>query len=65
MNRTRSKDRSSAFLATDGPVDEDDLESFCKEHTGLADYKRPRRYELMDELERTTTGKKQRYKYRD
>ncbi|MCY4729944.1 acyl--CoA ligase [Natronomonas gomsonensis] len=53
-----------AYVATDGTVDKGELETFCKEHTGLADYKRPRVYELVDELARTATGKKQRYKYR-
>ena len=54
-----------AYVATDDSVDEDGLETFCKDHTGLADYKRPRVYELVTELERTATGKKQRYKYRN
>ena len=54
----------TAYVVADG-LDADDLEEYCKTHEGLADYKRPRKYEFVDEIERTATGKKQRYKYRD
>ncbi len=53
-----------AYVVTE-TLDEDDLEQYCKDHEELADYKRPRRYEFVDEIDRTATGKKQRYKYRD
>ncbi len=44
-------------VVTDGSVDEDDLDEFCYENDGLADFKRPRRYVLREEpLPRTDTG---------
>lgn len=43
----------------------DTLEAYCKDHESLADYKRPRQYNFVDSLERTATGKKQRYQYRE
>lgn len=54
----------TAYVVSDD-LDADDLDEYCKNHEGLADYKRPRKYEFVDEIERTATGKKQRYKYRD
>lgn len=56
-------ERVKAFVVAEG-VTGDDLEAYCKNHDGLADYKRPREYEFVDSIERTATGKKQRYKYR-
>lgn len=48
-----------------GPdVTVNELELFCKDHEALADYKRPREYEFVEGIERTATGKKQRFKYR-
>lgn len=47
-----------------GDASHDELEAFCKEHESLADYKRPREYETVSAIERTATGKKQRFKYR-
>ena len=41
------------------------LDRHCREAEGLADFKRPREYEFVDDLERTATGKKQRYRYRE
>jgi long-chain acyl-CoA synthetase len=54
----------TAYVVADG-IDAEDLDEYCKSHESLADYKRPRTYEFVDEVERTATGKKQRYKYRD
>jgi long-chain acyl-CoA synthetase len=49
---------------SDGP-DEAALDAYCKRHDGLADYKRPREYEFVDELPRGETGKKQRADVRE
>ena len=38
------------------------LTAYCRER--LAGYKRPRRYEIVDDLPKTTTGKIQRFKLR-
>ncbi|MFO7927567.1 MAG: AMP-binding enzyme [Halobacteriota archaeon] len=53
-----------AFVVADDGVTEDDLIEYCNGSGDLASYKRPRRWEFTDELERTATGKKQRFKYR-
>ncbi|CAN5519546.1 fatty acid--CoA ligase [soil metagenome] len=37
------------------------LDAFCKESVSLADYKRPRRYAIVDQLPYTATGKKQHF----
>jgi acyl-CoA synthetase (AMP-forming)/AMP-acid ligase II len=54
----------TAYIVADG-VDADDLDEYRETDEGLANYKRPRKYEFVDEIERTATGKKQRYKYRN
>jgi acyl-CoA synthetase (AMP-forming)/AMP-acid ligase II len=54
--------RVKAFVK--GEATPEELERFCKDHQALADYKRPRKYETIEIVERTATGKKQRYKYR-
>jgi benzoate-CoA ligase len=46
----------------DTEVDLDELTEWCR--TRLAGYKRPRRYEVVTDLPKTTTGKIQRYKLR-
>ena len=38
-----------------------ELDAFCKASVALADYKRPRRYAIVDELPYTATGKKQHF----
>jgi acyl-CoA synthetase (AMP-forming)/AMP-acid ligase II len=48
-----------------GDTDAEELDRHCRDSEGLADFKRPREYEFVDDLERTATGKKQRYRYRD
>ena len=42
--------------------DPDDLATWCRER--LAGYKRPTRFEIVDELPKTATGKIQRYRLR-
>ncbi len=44
------------------PADAEALTEFCRQR--LAGYKRPRRYEMVDSLPKTATGKIQRYKLR-
>jgi acyl-CoA synthetase (AMP-forming)/AMP-acid ligase II len=44
------------------PADAETLTEFCRQR--LAGYKRPRRYEMVDSLPKTATGKIQRYKLR-
>lgn len=56
-------ERVKAYIV--GTVDEDELERYCKQSDALADFKRPRLYEFIDEIERTATGKKQRFQYRE
>lgn len=48
-----------------GDVTADELEDYCKSSDDLADYKRPREYAFVDHIERTATGKKQRFQYRE
>ena len=48
--------------APDATVDPDALVEWCRER--LAGYKRPKRYEIVDDLPKTATGKIQRYKLR-
>lgn len=54
----------TAYVVAD-EVDAPELEGYCRDHDGLADFKRPRSWTFVDEIERTATGKKQRYRYRD
>jgi benzoate-CoA ligase family protein len=56
--------RAVAFVvaAPGVAVDPGELEVLCK--TELAGYKRPRRFQFLDELPKTATGKIQRYKLR-
>ncbi|MCP3027304.1 long-chain-fatty-acid--CoA ligase [Halobacillus sp. A5] len=44
---------------------EADLEEFCTSTNRLARYKRPRRYEFVDELPRNASGKLQKFKLRE
>ncbi|MFD1647842.1 class I adenylate-forming enzyme family protein [Haloarchaeobius litoreus] len=47
-----------AFIVSADPeLDEADLEELCRELPALADYQRPRRFELVDSLPRTGTNK--------
>ncbi len=56
--------RAVAFVvpAAGGVLDPAELEVLCK--TELAGYKRPSRYEVLDQLPKTATGKIQRFKLR-
>jgi acyl-CoA synthetase (AMP-forming)/AMP-acid ligase II len=53
-----------AFVVADG-LTAADLEEYCREHDDLADFKRPREYEFVEELARNEAGKKLRGNYRD
>jgi len=50
------------IAAPDATVVPDVLVEWCRER--LAGYKRPRRFEVVDDLPKTATGKIQRYKLR-
>ncbi|PSL45863.1 fatty-acyl-CoA synthase [Salsuginibacillus halophilus] len=59
-------ERVTAFVVVNDPsVTEADLEDFCKENDGLADYKRPRRYIFRSELPRNASGKLQKFHLRE
>ncbi|HKJ58200.1 MAG TPA: AMP-binding protein [Halobacteriales archaeon] len=46
----------AAAVATDGDVNEEELDEHCRDHDTLASFKRPRRYVFVDEVPRTATG---------
>ena len=48
--------------APDVVAEPEQLMNWCKER--LAGFKRPKRYEMVDDLPKTATGKIQRYKLR-
>jgi fatty-acyl-CoA synthase len=48
-----------------GEVTAEQLETFCREHDGLADFKRPRAYYLRESLPRNPSGKIQKFKLRE
>lgn len=54
--------RVKAYVA--GDADAEELDAYCKHSDELADYKRPKEYEFVDEISRTGAGKKQRATYR-
>ncbi|MGR3762923.1 fatty acid--CoA ligase [Rossellomorea sp. NS-SX7] len=52
----------TAFVVKKDPgVTEEDLDEWCKESDSLANYKRPRRYEFVEELPRNASGKIQKF----
>ena len=53
-----------AYVVTTGRVTETELDEHCLESTALADFKRPRAYEIVDQIPRNASGKKLRYKLR-
>ncbi|WP_280536970.1 class I adenylate-forming enzyme family protein [Halopenitus sp. POP-27] len=55
-------ERVKAFV-TGEDLTEAELETYCKNREDLANYKRPKQYEIVESIERTATGKKQRFKY--
>jgi fatty-acyl-CoA synthase len=49
---------ATAFVvADDEDLTAEDIEAYCKDHAGLDDFKRPRRYRFLDELPKTESGK--------
>jgi len=46
----------AAAVVVDGEVTAEDLETHCQAHEGLADFKRPRQYQFVEELPRSPTG---------
>jgi 2-furoate---CoA ligase len=52
-----------AFVVGDAPSEE--LDEWCLDHDGLADFKRPREYEFIEELPRNPSGKIMRYQLRE
>lgn len=57
-------ERVKAIVVVNQPVSKEELDQFCKENSSLANYKRPREYEFVDQIKKTETGKKQRSHYR-
>lgn len=59
----------TAYVLPAPDVEHDDFEAeldrFCRERDDLADFKRPRRYVLVDDLPRNPSGKIKRYKLRE
>ncbi|SDI51238.1 fatty acid--CoA ligase [Alteribacillus bidgolensis] len=59
-------ERVMAFVVKkEESVTAEELEKFCIESDRLANYKRPRRYEFVDELPRNASGKLQKFKLRE
>lgn len=55
----------TAFIVpTDASLTIEDIDKFCRDSTDLADFKRPRRYVIVESIERNPTGKIMREKYR-
>ena len=46
----------AAFIKRRGPVEEDDLDAFCRS-SGLANFKRPRRYVFVADIPKSPVGK--------
>ena len=46
----------AAFVKRRGPVEADELDSFCRA-SGLANFKRPRRYVFVDDIPKSPVGK--------
>lgn len=59
-------ERVVAFIVVkDDSLTAEELDRFCTEQDRLARYKRPRRYEFVDELPRNASGKLQKYILRE
>ncbi|MCA0971269.1 fatty acid--CoA ligase [Halobacillus litoralis] len=59
-------ERVVAFIVRKGgELSEKELDEFCISGNRLARYKRPRRYEFVDELPRNASGKLQKFKLRE
>ncbi|QLG63902.1 class I adenylate-forming enzyme family protein [Halorarum salinum] len=48
----------------DGDATAEVLDEWCREHDGLADFKRPREYEFVEKIPRNPSGKIMRYRLR-
>lgn len=55
-------ERLTALVVAESELDTDDLDGFLKESRNLADYKRPRRYDFVDEIPRNVSGSIEREK---
>jgi len=55
----------TAYVVADGDVSADDLDAYCTDSDDLADFKRPRAYEFVEELPKNPSGKVQKFKLRD
>ncbi|SEA20907.1 fatty-acyl-CoA synthase [Thalassobacillus cyri] len=53
------------IVKKDDSLTEKELDEFCTANERLARYKRPRRYEFVDELPRNASGKLQKFKLRE
>jgi 2-furoate---CoA ligase len=51
-----------AHVITSGQVTKDELDKYCLENDSLSDFKRPRRYEMVEQIPRNAIGKKLRNK---
>ncbi|QAS53085.1 fatty acid--CoA ligase [Halobacillus litoralis] len=59
-------ERVVAFIVKkEADLTEQELDEFCTSGSRLARYKRPRRYEFVDELPRNASGKLQKFKLRE
>ncbi len=57
-------ERVVAYVVASGDVTAETLDEFCKDSDDLADFKRPRRYEFVEELPRNPSGKIQKFRLR-
>jgi acyl-CoA synthetase (AMP-forming)/AMP-acid ligase II len=55
----------TAYVVADGDVTAEELDAYCKDSDDLADFKRPRAYEFVEELPKNPSGKVQKFKLRD
>src|SRR5690606_19785584 len=55
----------AVVVSKDPGLTADELEDFCKNHEGLAGYKRPRSYSFVDALPRNASGKIQKFLLRE
>jgi long-chain acyl-CoA synthetase len=55
----------TAYVVADGDLDEANLDTWCRANDDLADYQRPRRYEFLEELPKTDSGKLSRQALRE
>lgn len=58
-------ERVVAYVVSAEGVSADELDSFCRDSSELANFKRPRKYYFLDELPKNPSGKIQKYKLRE